>query len=183
LALQVRFPGLTVHFGAFSGADLVYVDKLEARRAYRMASTIGMRLPFHCTAIGKAVLAELSPDVRSNLLSDVGLPRRTSRTITETGLLDAELARIKHKGFALDNEENEDGVRCVAAPVFGALAGVIGGISVSAPAFELPEVQLEWVASFVIEAAAEVSLSLGALDAVVAAQRQRASALRGVPPQ
>jgi IclR family transcriptional regulator, acetate operon repressor len=176
--LHNRFPQVAVHFGVLSGPDLVYVDKLDATRAYRMASTVGMRLAFHCTAMGKAVLAEMPPDVRRTYISPSELRRRTSQTITNFDDLIAELERISKVGFAVDNEENEEGVRCIAAAVFGAVGGVVGGVSVSAPAFELPEGNVELVASSVLEAASEISQSLGAAASVVSARRQLAALLR-----
>jgi len=178
LALQDRLPE-TVHFGVLSGADVFYVEKLEARRAYRMASTVGMRLLLHCTAIGKVVLAELPTYERSALLTVQGMSARTSHTMTDRDVLDAELAEVERLGFAIDNEENEEGVRCIGAPVFGALGRVIGGISVSAPSFQLPEAEARASAPLVIDTAVEVSRSLGAPQPIIDAYRQRATSDRG----
>jgi DNA-binding IclR family transcriptional regulator len=182
LALHDRFPQVAVHFGVLSGADLVYVDKLDARRAYRMASTVGMRLSLHCTAMGKAVLAELPPEVRRSMVSATDLLPHTPRTITDLHELDLELDRVAAAGFAVDNEENEEGVRCIAAAVFGSLGRVVGGVSISAPVFELSLLAVEGVASYVMEAAAEISQSLGATESVIGGRRQLAASLRVATP-
>jgi IclR family transcriptional regulator, acetate operon repressor len=181
MALHSRFPQVAVHFGVLSGSDLVYVDKLDARRAYRMASTVGMRLSFHCTAMGKAVLAELPPEARRSLVSGDLVPH-TPHTITDLHELDLELEKVAAAGFAVDNEENEEGVRCIAAAVFGSLGRVVGGVSISAPAFELSRLAVEGVASHVMEAAAEISQSLGATESVIDGRRQLAASLRVATP-
>ncbi|SFJ69630.1 IclR family transcriptional regulator [Amycolatopsis sacchari] len=134
--------GQTVHVALRSGTRAVYVRKLDSDRPYRMASRVGGQIPLHCTAIGKAVLAHLAPAERAALLAETGLPPRTARTRTDPALLEAELAEIRSLGYAVDDEENEETVRCVAAPLLDPGGRPVGGVSVSALTFQLPEDEL-----------------------------------------
>jgi IclR family acetate operon transcriptional repressor len=159
-ALQ-EHTGETIHFAILSGSHATYVEKLEGRRPYRMASRVGMGLPLHSTAIGKAILAHLAPDERAALLRRLDLVRLTPNTISDIPKLEAELAIIRQQGYSIDEEENEEGIRCVGAPVFARGGRVIGSLSVSAPAFQLSAEEARRLAPHVITAAREVSLSLG----------------------
>lgn len=155
----------TIHLGRRLGDEAVYVDKWEGSRPFQMTSGIGMRLPLHCTAIGKAILAFAAD--RDQLLSRLRLDDRARRTITDLGDLVVELDSVRRRKFALDNEENEDGVLCVGAPVFDYRGVVVGAISVSAPAFSFKEEDARALAPLIIEAADEVSLALGAPRALL----------------
>jgi IclR family acetate operon transcriptional repressor len=180
-ALHARI-GETIHFGVLSGGALFYVDKLEGRGAYRMASAIGMQLPVHSTAIGKAVLAELDGAERDELLGDGPLAARTANTYSRRTELDAELKRISEAGYAFDDEENEIGVRCVGAPVFGTLGKVVGGVSISLPAFLLDDTSAARLAPDVIDTTLAISRSLGAPPPVLARIGARAKRARLANP-
>lgn len=153
--------GCTVHLAVLFGDELVYVDKIEANKPYRMASRLGMSLPTHGTAIGKAVLASLSPAELEAFLGRVGLPGRTPRTITSAPRLKAQLTRVRRSRFALDDEENEVGVRCVGAAVRDHAGVVIGGLSASSLAMEHSLPELIALGPRVVRAADEVSAALG----------------------
>lgn len=151
----------TVHFAVLHGDQAVYVEKLEGRGAVRMASTIGTALALHSTAIGKAILAVLPDDeCRERLASP--LSPRTNRTITSPETLRYELERIRERGYAVDDEENEEHVRCVGAAVIDHSGHVIGGLSLSAPAFALTLPDAHALGPKVMASAAQLSLSLGA---------------------
>lgn len=154
--------GYTTHFAIRSGDEAVYVDKLEGRRPYQMHSRVGMSLRLHCTAIGKAVLAALSDDEVLAIAARTRLEPRTPATITSDEDLLTHLAAVRSRGFAIDDEENEPGVRCVAAAVFDHTGGVLGGISVSALAMDASRETLENLGPEVVAAAHEVSQALGA---------------------
>jgi IclR family acetate operon transcriptional repressor len=152
----------TIHFAALIGDEVVYVDKIEGRRPYRMASAVGMGLLMHCTSIGKAVLAFLPPERRAPYFAADLLEKRTANTITKLAALDAELETIQQRGFAIDDAENEDNIRCIGTPVFDAAGAVIGGISVSAPTFHLSLDDAVALAPAVMHAGRMISESLGA---------------------
>jgi DNA-binding IclR family transcriptional regulator len=152
----------TIHFGALSGDVPVYVAKVEGRRPYRMASTLGTQLPMHCTAIGKCVLAFLSSERAAPFLTASRLTRQTAHTITKVGELKAQLEEIRERGYSIDDEENEDNIRCVGAPVFGAGGEIVGGLAVSAPTFHLSLSEAHALAPATMAAAAKISSALGA---------------------
>ncbi|GAA3124705.1 IclR family transcriptional regulator [Planomonospora alba] len=160
-ALHERI-GYTTHFAVRSGDEAVYVSKLEGRRPYQMPSRVGMSLRLHCTAIGKAVLAQLPADEVRAVAARTGLPRMTPRTLTSVDDLLAHLAEVRARGYALDDEENHPEILCVGAPVFDHTGQVLGGISISALAMDMDREGLERLAPEVVAAAREVSLALGA---------------------
>jgi IclR family acetate operon transcriptional repressor len=154
--------GLTVHFAMLTGDEAVYVEKVEASQPYRMASRVGMGLRLHSTSIGKAILAAMADDEVAALIGRVGLERRTPRTITRLPALLRHLAEVRAAGFAVDDEENELGIRCVGAAVFDHTGRVTGGLSVSTLAFELEPAGAAPLGARVAAAAAAVSDALGA---------------------
>jgi IclR family transcriptional regulator, acetate operon repressor len=159
-ALQAVTPE-TLHFAVLAGNEVVFVLKKEGRQPYRMASMVGMRVITHCTSIGKVVLA-YTPEERRAALLELPLARRTPHTITSMSALESELEVVHERGFAIDDEENEENVRCVAAPVFNALGTVIGGISIAAPTFNLSLDDAIALAPELMRTAVRISLALGA---------------------
>lgn len=108
--------GETVHLGRLDGANVVYMAKRESIHPLRLYSAIGRRLPAHATALGKALLAERSDDEIAALLPEP-LTRLTARTIVSTVTLRTELSGVRERGYAVDHEENTDGIVCVAMAV------------------------------------------------------------------
>jgi DNA-binding IclR family transcriptional regulator len=102
-----------VHFGRLDGADIVYLAKRESRHALRLFSAIGRRLPAHATALGKSLLARRSDEEVEQLLT-WPLARLTPNTLTERRALFDELEDIRRRGYAIDREENSEGITCFA---------------------------------------------------------------------
>ena len=100
-----------------STKEVVYIDRVESSHPLRMHTPIGMRFPWNCTAAGKAIMAFL-PEIEAKPLLTGELPRRTSASVHAAETLRAQFLRVRANGYATDNEENAEGVRCVAAPVF-----------------------------------------------------------------
>ncbi|GAA0606110.1 IclR family transcriptional regulator [Kutzneria viridogrisea] len=146
--------GCAVHFAMLLGEELVYVDKVESGKPYRMTSRVGGTLPLHSTAIGKSVLSTRDT-------STVDTTRWTQYTITDPDRLRAQLARVRSCGFAVDDQENELGVRCVGAAVRNHNGMVIGGISVSTLALEHTVAELIALGPHVVRAANDISAALG----------------------
>jgi DNA-binding IclR family transcriptional regulator len=122
----------TVHLGVREGIEVVYVEKIGGHRQAATPSRIGGRMPLHCTAIGKALLAYSPPDVLAQRVT-AGLPALAPRTITAPGLLRRQLARVIETGTAFEYEESAVGLVCVAAPVLDPQDQAIAAISVSGP--------------------------------------------------
>ena len=121
----------TVHLATLHGTEVVYLAKLYGHRPVPSPSRIGGRLPAHCTAVGKALLA-YDPDAAAAALC-VPLRRFTAHTITDPVMLAAELDTIRREGIAFDNEESQLGLNCVAAPVISPRGGVVAALSISGP--------------------------------------------------
>ena len=113
----VHDTGETGHLAVLDGGEAVYIEKVEARRALRIPSAIGRGYPAHATSLGKILLAHLEPDALDALVVERGLPRCAPNTITEPSALNTELERIRVQGYAVDDEEYEDGLRCIGAPI------------------------------------------------------------------
>ncbi|HEV7898494.1 MAG TPA: IclR family transcriptional regulator [Planosporangium sp.] len=154
--------GYTIHFGVRQGDEAVYVDKLDGRGAYGMRSRIGGTLSLHCTAIGKAILAALPEEDVRMIAARTALPRRMPRTLTTTEALLANLATVRARGWALDDEENATRVRCIGAVVVDHRGEPIGAVSVSGLSVDLGRVQVARLAPMVVRTAREVSAALGA---------------------
>jgi DNA-binding IclR family transcriptional regulator len=122
----------TVHLGVPEEDAVVYMAKLGGHRQASSPSRIGGRMPLHCTAIGKALLAHSDPELVTGVLSAV-LPRRTPRTITAPGLLRNQLAHVAASGVAYEYEESAVGLVCVAAPVLDDAQRAVAAVSVTGP--------------------------------------------------
>ncbi|MEU3656190.1 IclR family transcriptional regulator [Streptomyces sp. NPDC032161] len=122
----------TVHLGVREGHDVVYVAKIGGHRQARAPSRTGGRMPLHCTAIGKALLAHADDELRREVLSGP-LERRTPRTIVAPGALRRQLRDVTETGVAFEREESTAGLMCVAAPVLGRDNEALAAISVAGP--------------------------------------------------
>jgi len=134
--------GETAHYAVLDGDTVVYRAKIDPPHgAVRLTSTVGGRNPAHCTAVGKLLLAYALPDddaVR-DWVRGRRLERRTARTLTTADALAAALRAVREQGYATDDQENEDGVNCLAVPVFLTSPSVpSGAVSISAPTYRTP---------------------------------------------
>jgi IclR family acetate operon transcriptional repressor len=155
--------GHTVHFAALSDDEAVYLDKLvDPGLPYQFASRVGGRIPLHCTAIGKALLAAMPPPEARDVLSRRELVRRTPNTLVSPEALDEELELVRSRGFAIDDEENERNIRCVGSAVLDHRGEPTHAISVSALTVELGLGDAVALGPRVMAAAREVSAALGA---------------------
>lgn len=150
----------TVHLAVPSGTEVVYIAKVESKHALRMYSYIGARLPMYCTALGKAILS-FGPPQRTREVLARRLKPRTPRTITSPGALLAELKTIRSQGYALDDEENELGIRCVSAPILDYTRQAIAAMSISGPSNRMDRRRCVELAPLVCEAAQQVSRRMG----------------------
>ena len=130
--------GETVHMGVLEEDSAVYVMKIESRYTIRMYSRVGRRIPLYCTAIGKCLLAFSREEEREAALKGVRLLAFTRKTLTTRTALGAELDRIRNQGFALDDEEHEEGIHCIGAPILDQSGSVVAVISASWPDFRYP---------------------------------------------
>lgn len=155
--------GETVHLGVLSGNEVVSIEGIESGQSLRISLPVGKRVCLHSTGIGKAILAFLPEEEIKRIIAEKGLPGFTPNTITNPTRLAEEIEKIRRQGYAVDNEENEPGIRCVAAPIRNYSKAVVASISISGPAVRVTEEQVPQLAKIVKEAAYQISRSLGYL--------------------
>ena len=164
-ALRQQF-GETVHLSTLdrNTMEVIYLEKLEGLLPIIfMSSRVGGRAPAYCTGVGKALLAHEDPADLRRFYFENGLSRYTPDTITDVDQLLAELAEIRQLGFAVDEEEHEIGVKCVAAPIWNHETRVIAAISVSGPVNRMnTNVERNGLIEKVIDGAGKISANLGA---------------------
>lgn len=131
LAAVVDELGETANLATLDGDMVVYIAHVPSSHPMRMFTEVGRRVHLHSTGVGKAVLAQLSDDEIRSVVARTGLPHQTPRTITDLDRLLAEIATVRRQGYAVDDGEQEVGVRCFAVPVPG--APTLTAISVSGP--------------------------------------------------
>jgi len=155
--LQQGAGGNTVHLAVRVGDHAVYVHKVDSDKPYEMRSRVGNQLRLHCTAIGKAILAHLPEEEVEAVASSAGMSARTPATITDLSALHAELATVRERGYAIDDEENEATVRCLGAAVLDRTGRARGGVSISTVTFAVERAQLLGYAPLLQAAASRVA--------------------------
>jgi IclR family KDG regulon transcriptional repressor len=127
----------TVNLGILDAGEVVVISTLESPQSIRMTSKVGNRRYLHSTALGKVLLSGLSEKEVDRLIRLQGLPKLMPKTITTRDALSAELTLVRKQGYAVDNEENEPGGRCIATPIVGHDGRVLAALSISAPIFRM----------------------------------------------
>jgi DNA-binding IclR family transcriptional regulator len=151
----------TVYCGILDHGEVLYIEKMDSQKSIRMASSIGRRAPAYCTAEGKAILSELSDAEVDLVVRRQNLTPITPNTITNLATLKAELKTTRARGYAIDDEENEEGIRSVGAVVRDRLGRPVAAISVSGPIFRVTKAKVSTIASSVVCGARALSTELG----------------------
>lgn len=151
----------TIHLAVLEQDKLVYIDKIDTTHILIMRSRIGYRISPHCTALGKAILSVLPEDKRDAIIEKVQFHPFTPNTITGPSALKEHLQQVTIQGFAFDDEEHEEGIRCASAPIRDHTGGVAGAISISAPITRMSKQRMEEMGILVKDACARLSASLG----------------------
>ncbi len=150
----------TVHLAILNQSQIMYVYNLESRQAIRARSDVGVRKPAYCTAEGLVMLAFQTDEAVNTLIAD-GLTARTMRTSTDPARLRARLREVRQSGFAIEDEESEVGMRCVAAPVREASGAVIAAVAVAGPVSRLSKKTIQGIVPMVVRTAEAISARLG----------------------
>lgn len=141
---------------------VVYVDVVEATRPVRVISRVGVGLPVYCSAVGKAQISFESVDEIERILSDHNLQRYTKHTITSRDEILKHLEQVRQQGYALDDEEFDEGIRCVGVPVRDYTRRVIAGLSISGPAYRFTDERLrDELIPLALDAGKKLSARLG----------------------
>lgn len=158
----VRDSGETGHMAMLDGGEAIYIEKVEARRALRIPSAMGRGYPAHATSLGKVLLAHLPASDVQAVVEQHGLGRHTRNTITDQESLAQELARIRREGYAIDNEEYDEGLRCIGAPIMDHTGQVVAALGIGGPVTRVTPERVPELARLVMVAAKGLSRRLGA---------------------
>lgn len=170
----------TVNLAVLDGFEILYLDVLESQNHFRLVFPVGARHSVHCTALGKAILANLEDRQRQEqIISATRFVSYTPKTIMTVPRLRKELIEIRKQGFSLDDEETMIGARCVGAAIFDATGKVVGGISTAGPISRAKD-RLPFFCAEVRKAASEITSRLGGISA---AERERSNNSAGTAPE
>lgn len=151
----------TIHMCVYDREAAIYIEKIESPTPLRRFSEVGKGAPLHCTGVGKVLMAALAERELADLLKQYPLKRYTPNTITQAGALKRELERIRAQGVAMDNEEHEPGIRCVAAPIRNHTNKVIASISLAGRTTSVTPARVPELIQTVKETAQKISTRLG----------------------
>jgi IclR family acetate operon transcriptional repressor len=157
----VEASGETTNLSIRDDWEAIYIDQVQSARVVRIFAEIGRRVPLHSTGCGKVFLAFLEPATRAQYVAQAGLPAHTSHTITTAQELERALAEIRRRDFTVDNEEQDEGVRCVAAPVRDHTGAVVAAISLSGPTSRMTMDRIPELAKLLVATCAQLSATLG----------------------
>lgn len=157
----MRDTGETANLGVESFDEVLFLSQVETHQAIRAFFPPGTKAPMHVSGIGKALLAWYPEKRVAQIVGRSGLPGFTRRSITTESVLLRDLVRTRERGYAVDDQERADGMRCVAAPIFNAHGEPVAGLSVSAPSFRLALSDTGRIGALVRAAADEVTAATG----------------------
>lgn len=153
--------GETSNLVIMDGSMSVYLSQQTSDKMVRIFTKVGARVFPHCNAAGKVLLSDMGEEEIEEIILTNGFPRYTDHTITDKEKLIEELKNVKMNGYAIDHEEREEGVMCVAAPIRDKSKRVIAAVSVSGPKYRIEELKLQELIELVKNKADEISKQLG----------------------
>ncbi len=153
--------GETANLAIRDGDHAVFIAQVQCQELMRMLARLGGRAPLHASGVGKALLCMASPTAIADLAARTGLPRFTDRTITDANALARALDATRRQGYALDAEEQADGLRCVAAPIFDEYGQATAAISLSGPTARMTDARLAELGALLADTGRAVTLALG----------------------
>ena len=153
-----------LHLGALDENAIIYIHKIDSNYNLRMQSKIGRRNPLYSTAIGKVLLADRNEAFVRETLSQVEFIKHTEKTLENTNQLLSELEVVKEQHYAEDNEEQEPGLRCIAAPIYDRFGSVIAGVSISFPTIRFDAKRIPYYVGLLHQAGKSISSQLGYQD-------------------
>lgn len=158
--------GETANLGSEQNGRVLFLSQVETHETIRAFFPPGTLSPMHSSGIGKALLAQMDEDRLNRTLSAHALEAFTEHTITDVSALKSDLAEIRARGFSMDGEEKNLGMRCIAAPVFDMNSEAVAGLSVSGPTSRVGQAQINAFSAAVIKAADELTRAIGGVPPV-----------------
>jgi DNA-binding IclR family transcriptional regulator len=162
LEALVRDSGETGHLAVLDGGEAIYVERVETRRALRIPSAMGRGYPVHATNLGKVLIAYQSEERVREILAERGMQAFTKKTITDPATLAAELATVRQQGYAIDDEEYDEGLRCIGSPIMDHTGQVVAALGIGGPVTRVTPERVPELAKLVRMAAKGLSRRLGA---------------------
>jgi DNA-binding IclR family transcriptional regulator len=153
--------GLTSHLAILDGPDAVYIEKVEPEGFIRMDTWVGRRMRVHATSVGKALVAHIPQDRLEAIVEKSGMEKRTPKTITTLPRLLKELEKVRDQGYGVDDEENNLGARCVAAPVFNDRGLIEAGLGLSGTTQQVSPQTMPRILEALKDAARHISMGMG----------------------
>ncbi len=152
----------TVYLSVCDQAEVLYIDMIETSRPVRIMPMIGKRAPIFCTSAGKIQVAYKSIEEIHKLIKDIGLKEYTKNTITSESEMLVHLEAVRKAGYTIDNEEFEEDVKCIAAPICDYTENVVAGLCISGPTRRMADERIEKeLIPMINQAASEISQRLG----------------------
>lgn len=153
--------GQVTHLAIMDETEVVYIEKIDVIQSLRMYSQIGKRIPVYCSALGKVLLSGQNSDYQKRIMKKIKYTQHTKNTIREESQFINELEKTKQRGWAVDNEEHELGIRCIAAPIKDFTGKVIAALSITGSKNTIVPEKDQYYSELVVEAADNISRRLG----------------------
>jgi DNA-binding IclR family transcriptional regulator len=153
--------GLTCHLAVLDGPEAVYIEKVEPEGFIRMDTWVGRRMRVHATSVGKALVAHIPQEQLEQILRQSGMERRTSKTIGTMPRLLKELEKVRAQGYAVDDEENNLGARCVGAPIFDERGLIEASLGLSGTTQQVSPQTMPRILEALKDAARHISMGMG----------------------
>lgn len=150
-----------IHLVVYDQGEVVYIEKLEGNETLRTHSKVGKRAPVHCTSVGKVILAHLPEEQVEEIIEKKGLAPHTEKTIIDQKIFLAELQKVRNQGYGVEIEENEEGITCIAAPIFDHKGDIIAAVSISGPSTRMNDRRLQELMPSIVETGHTISARLG----------------------
>ena len=152
---------LTCHLAILDGPDAVYIEKVEPQGFIKMDTWVGRRMRVHATSVGKSLVAHIPQERLETIISERGMEKRTPKTITSLARLLKDLEKVREHGYAVDDEENNIGARCVGAPIFNQDGSIEAAIGLSGTINQVNPHTMPRILEHLKDAARHVSMQLG----------------------
>ncbi|HUA16735.1 MAG TPA: IclR family transcriptional regulator [Verrucomicrobiae bacterium] len=152
---------LTCHLAILDGPEAVYIEKVEPQGFIRMDTWVGRRMRVHATSVGKALVAHIPQGRLEKIIGERGMEKRTAKTITSLSRLLKELEKVRAQGYAVDDEENNLGARCVGAPIFNQQGTIEASVGLSGTIHQVNEQTMPRILEALKDAARHISMQLG----------------------
>lgn len=153
-----------IHLVIGEGAEIIYVAKVEPQKTIRMYSSIGKRIPMYCTSVGKSMMAYMNEEEVEKIWNISPIKKLTENTIVNLEDFKEHLKVVREKRYAIDEQENEIGIRCIGASILDYKGNVCGAISISGSTISFTEDKIEEFSKLLIEYAGKISRELGYRD-------------------